>query len=397
MDSESFTAGHNGSEETTALLRSTAQNAQSELRVSSAASSALIVALEAQLSDVKAEKAALAAQLEELKAGSKPSEDDSKSEGREEKGDDTPEAIDSSQVEEDNVLLSTKVPGTNWQSIVAVDARRLTDTALKGYPAQKSRSSKGLLLSRHRGGASKCKELSLVVVSERKQEQCVVVVEQHFDQFDVHQLETSGDTQPGGAPFANIEWTSLATAGYMPKDRQQKESLKKLTVFLEHREDMLKQLGPIVKKAGGSHRNTVTVMCINAGMLDLALNFVCSCRNQDIDIRGLVVFASDERTHKTLQMFGVQSFWHGGFGKLPSDSANGYGDATFVAMMWLKVCHLSFAVDLHTHTQLTIYLDASPPPHLGPLRAGGIGVPGFDVRVGRPLSGCRCCLVQGPL
>ena len=295
------------------------------------------------------------------------------------------------------MLLSTKVPGTNWQSIVAVDARRLTDTALKGYPAQKSRSSKGLLLSRHRGGASKCKELSLVVVSERKQEQCVVVVEQHFDQFDVHQLETSGDTQPGGAPFANIEWTSLATAGYMPKDRQQKESLKKLTVFLEHREDMLKQLGPIVKKAGGSHRNTVTVMCINAGMLDLALNFVCSCRNQDIDIRGLVVFASDERTHKTLQMFGVQSFWHGGFGKLPSDSANGYGDATFVAMMWLKVCHLSFAVDLHTHTQLTIYLDASPPPHLGPLRAGGIGVPGFDVRVGRPLSGCRCCLVQGPL
>ena len=49
-----------------------------------------------------------------------------------------------------------------------------------------------------------------------------------------------------------------------------------------------------------ARHKTVTVMCLNAGNLDLVFNFICSCRHFSIDISNLIVFAADQATHATL-------------------------------------------------------------------------------------------------
>ena len=326
------------------LSRSSLEISQSEAQsLMETESKAHIAELTAQLEQLQVEKEHLTAKVEDLKATStsKPcelfdGETATPGDSREEKGDDTPDSIAEADADQDK-QLSSNVAGTTWQSILAVDARRIPQVALKGYPAQRTKSHKGVLLTRGSGGSKQCNKLSLLVVNEKQKDECVMILEQQFDQYDL--LTFSASEESRRKPFVATTWEAEATAGYLPKERQQKESLKKLTTFLQHRENMLGQLNYFVKNAKNAkkHKNTIIVMCLNAGMIDLALNFVCSCRKSDIDISNLIVFASDKATHETLTEFGLQSFWHEGFGKLPSNAAAGYGDMTFVAMMWLKV------------------------------------------------------------
>jgi hypothetical protein len=337
IHSEGSKTGSEGRGNEAILLRPSANSALSELsrlKADLEAANTQITLLKENIQNIAESNSDLTSQLDALKLLPQRGNEET----QEEKVDDTPDLVYTSGAEAEQMLIS-KVPGTSWKSLVAVDARRLAETVLKGYPAQRMKSVKGVLFSRHGGWANQCKELSLVVVSEKNRGQCVVVVEQQFDQYEVRKFARTENTEHNGGSFSTLNWTAQITAGFMPKERQQKESLRKLTTFLNHRDDMLKKLEPMVKKAGQSsaYGNTVTVMCLNAGMLDLALNFVCSCRNHKIDISSLIVFASDKVTHDTLIMLGVQAFWHNGFGNLPIDAANGYGDATFVAMMWLKV------------------------------------------------------------
>ena len=99
--------------------------------------------------------------------------------------------------------------------------------------------------------------------------------------------------------------------------------MAKLGTYLEHHAAMKAELSTILKRI--ARKQTVTVMCLNQGMLDLVLNFICSARHHNIDIGNLVVFAADKATHELVTSFGVRSFHHAGFGKLPKNAAGGGG------------------------------------------------------------------------
>ena len=169
-----------------------------------------------------------------------------------------------------------------------------------------------------------------MVVGASKQQHCVAVVEEQFSHHEVWKFTLPQNT-PRNAPFAALPWKVEERAGYLPKERQQKEALIKLGTYLAHHETMKAELAPILKKI--ARKKTITVMCLNKGMLDLVLNFICSARHHSIDIGNLVVFSADRETHELVTSFGVQSFHHAGFGKLPANAVGAYVDATFVALM----------------------------------------------------------------
>jgi hypothetical protein len=81
----------------------------------------------------------------------------------------------------------------------------------------------------------------------------------------------------------------------------------------------------------------LTLLSLSQGHLDLVFNWHCSAKSAGIDTSNTVVFVTDEGTKKQLEAAGLTAFYHPAFGDLPAESANAYGDSTFVSMMWLKV------------------------------------------------------------
>jgi hypothetical protein len=70
-------------------------------------------------------------------------------------------------------------------------------------------------------------------------------------------------------------------------------------------------------------------------VIDLILNFICSCRSSGIDLGNVVVFAAQQRHLALLKSLGVNSFFHRHLGEMP-ESSDTYGDFGFMRMMWFK-------------------------------------------------------------
>lgn len=115
-------------------------------------------------------------------------------------------------------------------------------------------------------------------------------------------------------------------------------------------------------------RRAVVVMVANEGVLDLVINFLCSCKLSGIDITDkLVVFLGQPELEPILDSLGVMSFYHMALGPIPKKAAGFYGDRIFSVMMWLKTtsvyvaCHAGYDV-LFQDTDLVWVKD--PLPHL---------------------------------
>ena len=59
------------------------------------------------------------------------------------------------------------------------------------------------------------------------------------------------NTEHNGGSFLTLNWTAQITAGFMPKETAEGK-FEEVDYFLNHRDDMLKKLEPMVKKAGQS-------------------------------------------------------------------------------------------------------------------------------------------------
>jgi hypothetical protein len=73
--------------------------------------------------------------------------------------------------------------------------------------------------------------------------------------------------------------------------------------------------------------------------VELLANFVCAANAKNVDTGNVVVFATDVEARTATEKLGLHVFYdeEGGFGDLPTDEAKAYGDATFTAMMYIKV------------------------------------------------------------
>jgi hypothetical protein len=106
--------------------------------------------------------------------------------------------------------------------------------------------------------------------------------------------------------------------------------------------DFQKKMGSPILPSG--ERKAVTIMVANEGVMDLVLNFLCSCRASAIDTKdSLVVFVGQPELAPVLEALGVTTFYSEALGPIPKKAATFYGDNVFGVLMWLKTTSLYVA------------------------------------------------------
>jgi hypothetical protein len=113
-----------------------------------------------------------------------------------------------------------------------------------------------------------------------------------------------------------------------------KEEAQLLPPFLAHLDELSNDLRKLV-----GNQDTIIVMVLNTGVLDLFVNFLCSCRSAgllDSVLTQLVVFTVQSDLQPVLSSMGVKVFCSPHLGKIPANAAGAYGDHVFGLLMWLK-------------------------------------------------------------
>mmetsp|Transcript_21969 Transcript_21969/g.46357 ORF Transcript_21969/g.46357 Transcript_21969/m.46357 type:complete len:604 (+) Transcript_21969:98-1909(+) len=114
--------------------------------------------------------------------------------------------------------------------------------------------------------------------------------------------------------------------------------LDTLRTFLENVDRILKELRFLLERRNVVRDNTVVVMTVNSGQSELFSNFICAARSRGFDTGNVLVFPTDEESHKLAQGMGVASYYDKkNLGALPKGEAMYYGDPIFASMMFAKV------------------------------------------------------------
>lgn len=120
-----------------------------------------------------------------------------------------------------------------------------------------------------------------------------------------------------------------------------------LPPFLEHLQEtiaeFLKIAGNPIRPDGS--RRSVMVMVLNEGVLDLFLNFICSCKSAGIEeiFEDLVVILGQDYLIPILHGMGIKAFYSPYLGPIPQKAADFYGDLTFGILMWFKITSVYLA------------------------------------------------------
>ncbi len=113
--------------------------------------------------------------------------------------------------------------------------------------------------------------------------------------------------------------------------------------------EFLQVTGPPTR-ADGSKRS-IMVMVLNEGVIDVFLNFVCSCKSAGITaiFDDLVVILGQQHLLPVIRQMGVKAFYSPHLGPIPKKAAQFYGDLTFSILMWFKVTsvYLAFKAGFH--------------------------------------------------
>jgi hypothetical protein len=116
------------------------------------------------------------------------------------------------------------------------------------------------------------------------------------------------------------------------------EHFDRMKTFLENVDDVLKDVKELLKLRNVVRDNTVVVLTVNSGQSELLSNFICAARSRGFDTGNVLVFPTDEQSHKLAQGLGVASYFdEKNFGKMPIGAALAYGDFIFANMMYAKV------------------------------------------------------------
>lgn len=111
-----------------------------------------------------------------------------------------------------------------------------------------------------------------------------------------------------------------------------------LPLFLNHLKqlvvDFQSKMGNPVLPSG--ERKSITIMVANEGVMDLVLNFLCSCQSAGIDTTNMIIFLGSPELAPLIENMGVLTFYNEALGPIPKKAATFYGDNVFGVLMWLK-------------------------------------------------------------
>ncbi|KAJ8607748.1 hypothetical protein CTAYLR_008616 [Chrysophaeum taylorii] len=237
---------------------------------------------------------------------------------------------------------SACVAGTGWRDLAHVPRLATLQDINSDIPASIQTGPRDalVLLPKNQQGISSCEEVD-VVVAQASPGRCLVVGETRYPAYRVTRHERFEEEW---RPIARIREAKQR----MPSDSTRKRARTLEVRLLAKLDAVLAELEPVVADAARfadpayaatiSSRGAVLVMCINAGNLDLLMNFVLSTECARIPARdNLVVFAADVDVRDALAAAGVRAFRHTALGDFRGDAARNYGDHQFVEMMWLKI------------------------------------------------------------
>jgi hypothetical protein len=91
-------------------------------------------------------------------------------------------------------------------------------------------------------------------------------------------------------------------------------------------------------------RRSLIVMVANEGVMNLLLNFICSCVSSGLNPKSIVVFVGTAAHVSVIEQLGVTAVFIPEAGAMPLEVASNYGDNTFGMMMWLKVTSVYLAL-----------------------------------------------------
>lgn len=114
--------------------------------------------------------------------------------------------------------------------------------------------------------------------------------------------------------------------------------------FKQSIDQFKKMLGDPMNPDGS--RRAVVVMVANEGVMDLVLNFLCSCREKaaNIDISSIVIFLGQPEYVPVVNNMGAHGIFNQYLSQIPKKAAGSYGDRTFGRLMWLKTTSVYIAL-----------------------------------------------------
>jgi hypothetical protein len=127
-----------------------------------------------------------------------------------------------------------------------------------------------------------------------------------------------------------------------------REELVFLPLFIKGRSELIADFQALMGTPllPNGERRAITIMVANEGVLDLVLNFLCSCRASGINTAdNLVVFVGQPELAPILKALGVRTFYSEAMGPIPKKAANFYGDNVFGVLMWLKATSIYVATN----------------------------------------------------
>eukprot|EP00596_Hydrurales_sp_CCMP1899_P005649 CAMPEP_0119046322 /NCGR_PEP_ID=MMETSP1177-20130426/45852_1 /TAXON_ID=2985 /ORGANISM="Ochromonas sp, Strain CCMP1899" /LENGTH=409 /DNA_ID=CAMNT_0007019307 /DNA_START=458 /DNA_END=1687 /DNA_ORIENTATION=+ len=160
--------------------------------------------------------------------------------------------------------------------------------------------------------------------------------------------------RPGMASYVHsshrIGYTALLTDQYRddyPREATFKEEVVLLPPLLKNLSDLLAdfkaKMGEPLLPDGS--RKAVIVMVANEGVMDLALNFICSAEGAGIDLSSIVMFVGTESDVELVENMGAQAIYSPALGSMPARAAGQYLDHTFSRMMWFKTTSVFLAIE----------------------------------------------------
>ena len=139
----------------------------------------------------------------------------------------------------------------------------------------------------------------------------------------------------------------------IPKERGFQRVTDKLGPFVAHyngKNGIAAHLDAKLKLHNIRKGDGVTVMVVNEGEIDLFMNFACSCRQHEIPLTNVVVFAASPEIVPLIESTGAVGMFHEGYASVSKSASHDYLDRVFVDMMWYK----AFAVHLMTNRGINV-------------------------------------------
>jgi hypothetical protein len=236
--------------------------------------------------------------------------------------------------EELNDLLEVGVP--------LDDPKTGAEDALILYSSYRSMpSAKGPKLTAAEA-TKNCQTVKLVLTEPLQSDLCIALMPQ-WESFHVHKFMRLPKRVGGNDPKLPLRYVSRShnkkgqDSGPPDYKRHTEPAYRALVEYLGALDATLAEIKPLLAPVA-TPKNSIVVSVVNYGQALLFENFLCNAKAKGLDTSHLFLFATDEKTYKLAQQYGVAVYYNAAiFGDLPEEAANGYGDRIFSRMMMAKV------------------------------------------------------------